>query len=90
MDKNFSIVSIYSDYSKQITFTLDDGEIKPFEDENVFIKVDKTIDNFINLVDFRIDFMAKDDHLEFWISYERISSVEFYAKPIKRFEDDGE
>ena len=44
MDKNFIIVSIYSDYSKQITFTLDDGEIKPFEDENVFIKVDKTID----------------------------------------------
>lgn len=81
MDKNFSTVSIYSDYSKQIAFTLDDGEIRPFGDENILIKVDKTIDNFINLVDFRIDFRAIDDHLEFWISFERISSVEFYAKP---------
>jgi hypothetical protein len=88
MEKNFSTVYIYTDYSKNVCFSLNDGEIKAFEDGNVFIKIENTIDNFCNLVDFRVDFKSSFDHLDFWISYEKISSIEFYHDIPKRRYDD--
>lgn len=90
MKKDFCALYIYSDFSKEITFSLEDGEIKPFEHGNCSVTVENTIENFIGLIENRIDFHSVENGLQFWISYERISSIEFYAKPIKRFEDDGE
>ena len=88
MEKNFSTVYIFTDYSKNVCFTLNDGEIKAFEDGIVFFKIDNTIENFCALVDFRVDFKSSEDHLDFWISYERISSIEFYqAIPKRRYDD---
>ena len=90
MDKNFCFVSIYSEYSKQVAFNLEDGDIKPSENGNVLIQVDKTLDNFFDLVDFRISFDTHQDCYEFYLNYERISHIEFYAQKIKRFTDDEE